>query len=47
MFATQAKAKLNIDNIKVSNLVAIRHMSTVEVSKLSLYPQVIYKTFYF
>jgi len=37
MSATLAKAKLNTENIKGSNLVAVRH-TTVQVSKLLLYP---------
>jgi hypothetical protein len=37
MFATLAKAKLNTENIKGSNFVAVRH-TTGQVSKLLLYP---------
>jgi hypothetical protein len=35
MFATQAKAKLNTENIRGSNLVAVR-LTNVQVSKLSV-----------
>jgi len=39
MFLTLAKAKLNTENTKGSNLVAVKH-TTVQVSKLLLYPKV-------